>query len=121
MKVKWPFVASCGPDPKGQNVKIHNMENATHVRSINVTNWATDVGFISNVLVAAASTSMGEHIFWNWNQLLDGKKETAKIENRKIQSEIPKDYPSAMPIIAIVGSDILVTEGRKLVKRSFWP
>ena len=121
LKVKWPFVASCGPDPNGKNVKIFNMENETHVRSIHVfSNMATDVGFISNVLVAA-DASMSEHIFWNWTQVLDGKKETTKIQNRKIQSEIPKDDSSAMPIIAIVGSDILVTEGRKIVKRSFWP
>ena len=127
LKVKWPYVTSCGVEgPEGMwgcskimTVKIFNMENETLVRGIHVSKLASDVGFISNVLVITESTSRGEHRFMNWTQLLDGKV------NRKTQSKFPvpedKNFYRAMPIIAVVGSAILITEGRKIVKRSFWP
>jgi len=131
LKVKWPFVTSCGfehgDDPSflwgDQTFKIFNMENETHVRSILVSERASDVGIISNVLVGAESTSEGEHTLLNWTQLLDGKKAITDVCNRQIQTQnqTKLSLDSAMPIIAVVGSDILITEGKKIVKRSFWP
>jgi len=125
LKVKWPYVTSCGVEPLLTHItlKIFNMENGTHVRSIFVSRCASDVGIISNVLVAAESAcSEEEHTIFNWTQLLDGKNAITDVCSRKIKSENSiKKSCSATPIIAVVGSDILITEGKKIVKRSFWP
>ena len=78
------------------------------------------MGIISNVFVPAKLTSNGEHTIFNWTQLLDGKKAITDVCNRKIQSENPERM-NLCPMMAVVGSDVLIPEGKKIVKRSFWP
>ena len=60
------------------------------------------------------------HKFWNLSELLNKSLKIEDVGHRSICTYPTKSLDTIL-ICAIVGSNILTTEGDSLVQRSFWP
>ena len=131
LKMNWPYVATTAASLRlDQGIKLFDIEKEALVRHLIPDQYVSHVTFNRSIILATGIATIEvnaenqleiitTHKFWSLDEVLDDSIETKDLQCHEMNSN--SNNNSKMESSAILGSDVITTENKIIIQRSFWP
>ena len=131
LKMNWPYVArTAGSLRLDQGIKLFDIEKETLIRHLIPDQYVSHVTFNKSIILATGIATIEvndenqleiitTHKFWSLDDIFDDSIETKDLKWLELNSN--SNNNSKMESSAILGSDVITTENKIIIQRSFWP
>ena len=131
LKMNWLYVATTAASLRlDQGIKIFEIEKEALIRHLIPDQYVSHVTFNKSIILATGIATIEvndenqleiitTHKFWSLDEVFDKTLETKDLQCHELNSN--SNNNSKMESSAILGSDVITTENKFIIQRSFWP